>query len=144
LSAWRKKLKAKRRLKKAPSRYIRTVPLPYAESLARRYGGTLVIVYSEDAPSHGATLAEREELKDRLVRLADELRDTGLDVRTRIVSDPTYRPAHRICEVAEEMAADVIVAGTRGRSLLAGVVVGSVTQRLLHLAPCPVLAVPPD
>jgi nucleotide-binding universal stress UspA family protein len=38
----------------------------------------------------------------------------------------------------------VIVVGTRGRTPLAGLVLGGVTQRLLHIAPCPVLAVPPE
>ncbi len=36
----------------------------------------------------------------------------------------------------------MIVVGTRGRSPLAGLLAGSVAQRLLHVAPCPVLAVP--
>jgi len=35
------------------------------------------------------------------------------------------------------------VTGTRGHTALAGVIVGSVAQRLLHVAPCPVLVVPP-
>ena len=37
----------------------------------------------------------------------------------------------------------MIVVGTRGHGPVVGVVVGSVTQQLLNLAPCPVLAVPP-
>jgi nucleotide-binding universal stress UspA family protein len=48
-----------------------------------------------------------------------------------------------IAELARRSQADMIVMGTRGRGQVAGLLLGSVTQRLLHLAPCPVLAVPP-
>ena len=53
-------------------------------------------------------------------------------------------PAHAIEEVAAEADADLIVAGTRGHSPVAGLLLGSVTQRLLHIARRPVLAVPPE
>jgi nucleotide-binding universal stress UspA family protein len=49
---------------------------------------------------------------------------------------------YSVFDVARDVGADVIVVGTRGRGPLAGLLVGSVTQRLLHVAPCPVLAVP--
>jgi nucleotide-binding universal stress UspA family protein len=47
-----------------------------------------------------------------------------------------------IADLAREIDADAIVVGTRGHSPVAGLLLGSVTQRLLHIAPCPVVAVP--
>jgi nucleotide-binding universal stress UspA family protein len=52
-------------------------------------------------------------------------------------------PAHVIADIAKNNGSDLIVLGTRGHSAVAGLLLGSVTQRLLHIAPCPVLAVPP-
>ena len=54
-------------------------------------------------------------------------------------------PAHAIEEIADRADADLIVVGTRGHSSVAGLLLGSVTHRLLHIAHRPVLVVPsPD
>jgi nucleotide-binding universal stress UspA family protein len=53
------------------------------------------------------------------------------------------QPAQSIANLATEVGADMIVVGTRGHSPVGGVFAGSVAQRLLQVAPCPVLAVPP-
>jgi nucleotide-binding universal stress UspA family protein len=50
----------------------------------------------------------------------------------------------RLARIADQVDADLIVVGTRGRSPIAGLISGSVTQRLLHTTARPVLAVPPD
>lgn len=51
-------------------------------------------------------------------------------------------PAGEILSLAEEREADLIIAGARGASLIEGLLVGSVADRLLRDAPCSVLLVP--
>jgi len=47
--------------------------------------------------------------------------------------------AHTIIKVQEEEDCDLIVMGSRGRTGLEGLVLGSTVTAVLHLAPCPVL-----
>src|SRR4051812_47091194 len=73
----------------------------------------------------------------------DALTGSGIEASLRIVGgDTVHGAAHEIVRVADEEDADVIVAGTRGHTPLGAVLLGSVTQRLLHVASCPVLVVP--
>lgn len=50
-------------------------------------------------------------------------------------------PAAVILEVAQEIGADLIVMGTHGRTGLRRLLMGSVAERIVRTAPCPVLAV---
>jgi universal stress protein A len=50
-------------------------------------------------------------------------------------------PATAICETAEKIGADLIVMGTHGRTGIAHVFLGSVAERTIRHAPCPVLTV---
>jgi nucleotide-binding universal stress UspA family protein len=50
-------------------------------------------------------------------------------------------PDEEIVRAADEQAADLIVMGTRGHSGLRHVVLGSVAERTLRTAPCPVMTV---
>jgi nucleotide-binding universal stress UspA family protein len=51
------------------------------------------------------------------------------------------KPAFVICDVADEINADVIVMGTRGLTLEADEA-PSTASRVIQLAPCPVMVVP--
>jgi nucleotide-binding universal stress UspA family protein len=52
-------------------------------------------------------------------------------------------PADEIIRTASELGADLIVMGSRGLGSTRSVLLGSVSDRVLHLAHCPVLVVPP-
>ncbi len=51
-------------------------------------------------------------------------------------------PAFTICDVADEIGADLIVMGCRGLGLTDEGAAESVTNRVINLSPCPVLIVP--
>ncbi|HEX8975470.1 MAG TPA: universal stress protein [Solirubrobacteraceae bacterium] len=116
--------------------------------LAREGGGRIHAVHVIEkmvvqwAAGENVYLNEAD-LKTKVKGQVRAARERGLDVALRMPGAPSAEIAQRLAEVADEVQADVIVIGTRGRSTLAATVVGSVTHRLLHLAHCPVLAVPP-
>jgi nucleotide-binding universal stress UspA family protein len=123
--------------------------LPYAKELARQDDTSLLVVHAVEnyAGSRAAGLpvyVDDEEMQARIEQQVAELQAEGIDAELKVVTGLGIRPAHAIAEVAKEAGADLIVTGTRGHTALGGLLLGSVTQRLLHIAPCPVLAVPAE
>jgi nucleotide-binding universal stress UspA family protein len=61
---------------------------------------------------------------------------------TRISTAPSVGdPAEEIIRCAKECRADLVVVGSRGHGRLAGLLLGSVAQKVIGLAPCPVTIV---
>jgi len=120
--------------------------LSYAKTLAAEGRGKLVAVFAEEhfvgRSSPYPVLADADELKAKIHEQIAQARSEGLDASFRIVPGITPGSAHMIADAAREEHADAIVAGTRGHGPVAGLLLGSVTQRLLHIAPCPVLVIP--
>lgn len=46
-----------------------------------------------------------------------------------------------LCRLAEELAIDVVVVGSRGRGVIKRALLGSVSSHVVHNAPCPVMVV---
>lgn len=78
----------------------------------------------------------REAARRRLKELKARVEAAGLTGQIHLREG---LPADAIVEAARELGADLIVMGTRGRTGLAHVVLGSVAQRTVRSAPCPVL-----
>lgn len=122
--------------------------LPYAKALATGEGAMLVAVHIVHDPGDGnaersptAQAGNQDAITIR--KLVGDLSHEGTNAILKVVDFVGPQPAQGIADIAEEVGADVIVVGTRGHSAIAGLLVGSVTQRLLSIAPCPVLSVGP-
>jgi nucleotide-binding universal stress UspA family protein len=84
---------------------------------------------------------EEEDHRIKISRKVDALAQDGVDIEL-VVRRSHHEAADVVAVAAAELGGDIIVCGTRGRSGLMGTLLGSFTQRLLHVARCPVLAVP--
>jgi len=80
--------------------------------------------------------AIRDQAHDELRSHATPLVDSGLKVQLHVSGD---RAADAINGLASEVAADLIVTGSRGRGTLASMLLGSVATEVATHAPCPVL-----
>jgi nucleotide-binding universal stress UspA family protein len=75
-------------------------------------------------------------------RLDETLIDSdGSGPQTRPAVMTSGSPAYAIVDYAREYDIDLIVMGTHGRGALAQLMMGSVAERVVRIAPCPVLTV---
>ncbi len=127
--------------------------LTSALELAETFGAKLLLLHVVEPPpypvegimpSHlGATLLddlERQASKD-LAQMLSETHGSQVEVTRRVVVGIPYR---KIVEVAEEEKSDLIVMTTHGRTGLSHLVMGSVTEKIVRTAPCPVLTIRPS
>jgi universal stress protein A len=124
----------------------------YAATLAARFGARLELLHVvEDPIALGAWSSEVyvpnltalrdgmiKDAKRRLVVYRAPLDERGIPVITTVGSG---QAARAIVEYARGLACDLIVMGTHGRTGLAHLITGSVAERVVRTAPCPVLTV---
>ena len=126
------------------------VALEYARDLARHFGASIDLVHVFDDPfTSGAFIGDGTvmmpvELRETLENQAREQLTARHESHagslprssTALLHGP---PAKCIVERAKEDAADLIVMGTHGRSGLGHLLIGSVAERVVRTAACPVL-----
>jgi len=124
--------------------------LTYARSLARQFGASINLVHVfEDPFTSGAFVGDGTvmmplDLRQSLENLAQEQLASrhAEHIGTLPLSSTDLlmgSPARRIVEHAEETNADLIVMGTHGRSGLGHLLLGSVAEKVVRTARCPVL-----
>lgn len=119
-----------------------------ATSLARTMGSALTIVhvqsplpayaFAEGAAPDLARLEDEQRrwAEDRLERQAETARASGVSVSTAL---RVGMPADEVVQAARDTGTDLIVVGTHGRTGLNRLLIGSVAERIVRTAPCPVL-----
>lgn len=90
-----------------------------------------------DEPFPPVAHGEKERVEAELLGFVKGEVEAEVDVHLRV-----GEPAHAIADSALALDAKLIVMGTHGRTGLAHLLLGSVAERVLRRAPCPVLVVP--
>ena len=120
----------------------------YACSLAAIWQAHLTIMtvlefppgLNPDYPVNHQYLTYRmSEATEQLADFKQRALHRGIAVSTRIA---TGIPSEEIHAAAEAEDSDLVIVGTRGKTGLAHVLLGSTAERVIRTAPCPVLAVP--
>jgi nucleotide-binding universal stress UspA family protein len=122
-----------------------------ADELARHFGADLYLVHvvaplptipGASAPTGFHIPSVLKEIKDAALKSLEQLIKREISMKVRI--EPVVLagdPATEIARKAEELATDLIVIATHGQSGWKKLVSGSVTEKVVRIAPCPVLAV---
>jgi nucleotide-binding universal stress UspA family protein len=94
---------------------------------------------SEDEPTPPEVMTSPEAIAELLQTAKSLFSQQGIEAE---VVEREGKPAFTICDVADELEADLIVMGCRGLGLTEEGVADSVTNRVINLSPCPVLIIP--
>jgi nucleotide-binding universal stress UspA family protein len=122
--------------------------LSFAVDLASKLGADITLVHAYEVPNYGypdgvAVAVDvvgniQRAAESALEGVATRVRRSGVEVRALLRQGA---PWSEIDASAEETRADLIVMGTHGRHGLARALLGSVAEKVVRTAPCPVLTV---
>lgn len=81
----------------------------------------------------------KAEMEQEIIACQKRVEDAGVAVDALVIHGV---PSHKIVEIAGDKQADLIVMGTHGRTGIQHLLIGSVAERVVRLAPCPVMVIP--
>jgi nucleotide-binding universal stress UspA family protein len=112
-------------------------------NIVQKYGSRLVLLSVVEQPTSETQSEDVMSSPDTVAQLLENAK--SLFLAQGIAADTIERegkPAFTICDVADEIEANLIVMGCRGLGLTDEGSQDSVTNRVINLSPCPVLVVP--
>lgn len=126
------------------------VALQYAAEFAKAFQAEVLLCHTIDYPDLLATLPPTSDsyfppnltqLQENHARVECERALAAAGITNAKVLIPRGSASVKICELAKSEMADMIILGTHGRGGLAHLFLGSVAERVVRMAPCPVLTV---
>jgi nucleotide-binding universal stress UspA family protein len=124
--------------------------LAYGRDLARSYNAMLHVLHVTEnillrySPEAGVAVPEMQRDLDRAAQRQLDTLTTADDIRDlRVIPalESATNAADAIVAYATAHEIDLIVVGTHGRGVVKRLIMGSVAERVVRTAPCPVLAV---
>ena len=144
----------------AEERFIRKILVPtdgsdssmraseYAIKLAKKFDSQIIAIYVIDRVilEEISKVQERRELEEEIKKKAERClnyivksaRREGLKASSILVEG---EPHDQIIRHAESLGVDIIVMGSKGRRGMNRILIGSVAERVIEYAPCPVLVI---
>lgn len=111
--------------------------------LAIVYVIDLVVIYEFGEPSINYINSTREFARDTIERARQAALAAGIEpeIQSPEIYTSGYHVADTIAELARNWHADLLVVGTHGRRGATRLLLGSVAERVVRVAPCPLLLV---
>jgi nucleotide-binding universal stress UspA family protein len=112
-------------------------------NVVQKYGSRLVLLSVVEEASPDAPAGDPMVSPDVVAKLLENAQalfsQAGISAE---IIERQGKPAFTICDVADDIGADLIIMGCRGLGLTEEGATDSVTTRVINLSPCPVLIVP--